>query len=140
MENFSKIFNGDECLMNIDIHAGKRVLYKYGNSNWIIGNIVEGPAKVSISGVFVPIKPKDAGGTVDIEINQIFTDAIKLEDWMKDNLVKKEDYVKIIQKEGFEKNLENAWFSDGEYYYYPVSKFSEGWIMRQPFNYVIRGD
>lgn len=127
--------------MDFNIRAGMRVLYKQGNSNWLIGTIVVGSAEVNNNGLYIPIKPKDSDDELNYaEINQIFFDAIKLDDWMKDNLVRKEDYVKIIQQEDFEKNLENAWFSDGEYYYYPVSKFSENWIMRQPFDYVIRSN
>lgn len=127
--------------MGNKIRAGMRVLYKQGNSNWLIGTIVVGSAEINNNGLYIPIKPKDSDDELNyVEINQIFFDAIKLDDWMKDNLVQKEDYVKIIQQEDFEKNLENAWFSDGEYYYYPVSKFSESWIMRQPFDYVIRSN
>lgn len=126
--------------MDNKIRAGMRVLYKQNNSNWLIGTIVVGSAEVNNNGLYIPIKSKDSDDELNyVEINQIFFDAIKLDDWMKDNLVRKEDYVKIIQQEDFEKNLENAWFSDGEYYYYPVSKFSESWIMRQPLDYVIRG-
>lgn len=128
--------------MNFNIRAGMRILYKQGNSNWMIGNIANGNAEINEQGLWIPVIPKNITNKEEIhftEINQTFTDAIKLEDWMKDNLIQKEDYIKIIQQEGFEKNLENAWFSDGEYYYYPISKFSEGWIMRQPFDYVIRG-
>lgn len=138
--------------MDNKIRAGMRVLYKYNNSNWLVGETAIGTGILNQNGLFIPISSKEEiekayaeGYTWDqldpilININDIFFDAIKLDDWMKDNLVRKEDYVKIIQEEDFEKNLENAWFSDGEYYYYPVSKFSESWIMRQPLDYVIRG-
>ena len=127
--------------MDLNIRAGMRVLYKQGNSNWLIGTIIVGSAEVNNNGLYIPIKPKDSDDELNYaEINQIFLDAVKLDDWMKDNLIRKEDYVKIIQQEDFEKNLENAWFSDGEYYYYPVSKFSESWIMRQSLDYVIRSN
>ena len=139
--------------MDNKIYAGMRVLYKHNNSNWLVGETAIGTGVLNQNGLFIPISSKeeiekaytegytwDQLDTILININDVFFDAIKLEDWMKDNLVRKEDYVKIIQQEDFEKNLENAWFSDGEYYYYPVSKFSESWIMRQPFDYVIRSD
>ena len=131
--------------MDFNIRAGMRVLFKWKNSNWKTGYISEGSADVETDGLYLPIITKSAPEELGCEayqvhINDIFFDAIKLEDWMKDNLVRKEDYIEIIQQEDFEKNLENAWFSDGEYYYYPVSKFSESWIMRQPFDYVIRGN
>ena len=47
---------------------------------------------------------------------------------------------KIIELDDFEKNLESAWVSDGEYYYYPVTKFNENWIRKQPFEYIMRGN
>ena len=132
--------------MEFDIHAGKRVLYKDGNSGWLIGEVSKQPAEVNEKGVWVAIIPKEFIGKPEkeidyvkySEIHQIFTDTYELQDWMKENLLTKEEYVKLTQKEGFEKNLENAWFADKEYSYYPVSKFSEGWIMKQPFDYIIR--
>ena len=135
--------------MGLDIHAGKRVLYKESNggSNWHIGEIDLQPAIVNNKGVWFAIipqeflgKPVNEIGYVHLaELNQIFTDAIKLEDWMKNSLITKEEYIKIVQSDDFEKSLENAWVSDGEYYYYPISKYTENWIMKQPFNYVLRG-
>lgn len=129
--------------MEINIKADMRVLYKNGNSNWMIGNIMEGEAKVTKIGLFIPIVPIGVNPEEEFhwaEINQIYTDATKLQDWMKDILLKKEDYVKIIQGEDFHKSTEAAWFSDGEYYYYPVSKFNDTWIMKQPFEYIIRNE
>ena len=51
----------------------------------------------------------------------------------------KEDYINFIKSEEFERAQENAYFTDGEYIYYPVSKFSKSWIEKQPFNYIVRG-
>ena len=73
-----------------------------------------------------------------VEIHNIFTDSVKLDDWMRDYLITKEEYIKIVESEDFEKNLERAWVSDGEYYYYPITKFNESWIMKQPFRYIFR--
>mgnify|MGYP006896808322 CR=1 FL=1 len=74
--------------MEIDIHAGKRVLYKNGNSGWLIGNIMEGDAHITPLGIFIPIIPKDIDPSEEYhwcEINQIYTNAVKVaEDWIKD--------------------------------------------------------
>ena len=57
---------------------------------------------------------------------------------MRDSLITKEEYIGITQDEDFHRSTEVAWVSDGEYYYYPISKFNETWIMKQPFKYVLR--
>lgn len=125
--------------MEINIHAGMRVLYKQGSSNWLIGTIMKGNAEVNEQGIYIPIIPKDFADEIHYaEINQIFTDAAEVPDWMKDSLLTKEEYVKITQEEDFHRSTEVAWVSDGEYYYYPISKFSENWIMKQPFDYILR--
>lgn len=125
--------------MEINIHAGMRILYKQGSSNWLIGTIMKGNAEVNEQGIYIPIIPKDCTDEIHYaEINQIFTDAAEVPDWMKDSLLTKEEYVKVTQEEDFHRSTEVAWVSDGEYYYYPISKFSENWIMKQPFDYVLR--
>ena len=129
--------------MENKIHAGMRVLYKNGNSGWLIGTIPIGSAEINNFGIFIPVVPKGMTKDEEVhyaEINNIFTDAVEVEDWMKSLLITKEDYIKLINNEDFHKSTEVAWFSDGEYYYYPVSKFSENWIMKQPFDYVLRND
>ena len=52
----------------------------------------------------------------------------------------KEDYIIFTESEDFERARENAYFTDGEYVYYPVSKFSKSCIEKQPFEYVVRSD
>ena len=129
--------------MEINIHAGMRVLYKQGCNNWLVGTIHKGKAEVNERGIWIPIIPKGLTWEEQIdyaEINNIFTDAVKVEDWMKSSLLTKEEYIKITQEEDFHRSTEVAWISDGEYYYYPISKFSDTWIMKQPFDYVLRND
>ena len=141
--------------MNFNIRAGMRILYKQNNSNWQIGEIAEGQATVNNDGVYLPIWTKQAlektGPTytweqkeyVKININDIFFDAFKLEDWIKDYpkyFMVKEDYIKFIESDEFDKHLENACVSDGEYGYYPVSKYSRQWLEKQPFDYIIRSN
>lgn len=128
--------------MEFNIRAGMRVLYKE-NNNWLVGNTIVGNAELNNTGLLLPIKPKDIGEVVYAEINQIFWDAFKLEDWIKDYpnyFMTKEDYIKFIESDEFDKRLENACVSDGEYGYYPVSKYSRQWLEKQPFNYIVRSD
>ena len=132
--------------METKIRAGQRVLYKDGNSSWLVGIIDTGNAEINEQGIWVPIIPlrfahmdaEDIPYVQYAELSTLFTEAEPLEDWMKGNLYKKEDYIQFIQSEEFERALEHAWVSDGDYYYYPVSKFNENWIKKQPFNYIIR--
>ena len=129
--------------MENKIHAGMRVLYKQGSSNWLIGTVLAGNAKINNVGIFIPIVPKGKDKDEEVhyaEINNIFTDAVEVDDWMKSLLISKEDYIKIIEDDDFHRSTEVAWVSDGEYYYYPISKFNENWIMKQPFDYVLRNN
>lgn len=137
--------------MESKIHAGLRVLYKDSNSGWKVGIVDHQKAEVDEKGVWIAIIPIEFASmdAVDVpyvhhaEINNIFTDGEELEDYIKnlpEVFMTKEDYIKIIEAddETFVKALENAYVSDGEYYYYPVSKFTRTWIEKQPFNYIVR--
>ena len=132
--------------METKIRAGQRVLYKDGNSGWLVGIIDNGNAEVNEQGIWIPIVPlrftdmerEDVPYIHYAELNTIFTEGQPIDDWMKSALLKKEEYIKIIEDENFERAIENAWVSDGEYYYYPVSTYTEKWLDKQPFNYVIR--
>lgn len=132
--------------MELNIRAGMRVLYKQGNSNWKIGNLMYGNAELNGVGLFLPIAAKDINPEEEYdfaEVNQIFFDAVPLDDWIKDYpqyFMTKEDYIKFIESDEFEKQLETAYVSDGEYAYYPVSKYSKTWIEKQPFDYIVRSD
>ena len=137
--------------MELNIRAGMRVLYKKNNSNWLVGEIHNGHAIVNEHGVFLPILTEEAikqthspnytwdePDIVMVNINDLYTDAHLLDDWMKDDLLTKEEYVEVLKGEDFHRSIETAWVSDGEYYYYPVSKFNDTWVMKQPFNYILR--
>ena len=133
--------------MALDIYAGKRVLYKNGNSGWLVGTLQETKvAEVNEQGVWLPVVPKDMDAEEEIhwaEINNIFLEAFPLNDWIKDYpqyYMTKEDYIIFTESEDFERARENAYFTDGEYVYYPVSKFSKSWIEKQPFEYIVRSD
>lgn len=131
--------------MALDIYAGKHVLYKNGNSGWLVGTLQETKvAEVNEQGVWLPIIPKNSKDEVHwAEINNIFLEATPLNEYIKDYpdyYMTKEDYIKFTDSEDFERAREEAYFTDGEYVYYPVSKFSKGWIEKQPFDYIVRND
>ena len=137
--------------MKIDIHAGKRVLYKDGNSGWLVGEVDKRPAEVNEKGVWIAIIPKQFIGKPEneieyiqyAEINNIFTETTTFDPVIKsysEYYMSKEDYLKFIEGEDFDRASENAYFTDGEYIYYPVSKYSKSWIEKQPFDYIIRGN
>jgi hypothetical protein len=132
--------------MELDIHEGKRVLYKH-NGQWEVGELTEAHnTKLTNKGLYLSIIPKefigqDALYLHDAEINDIFLDATPVEDYWrdyKDIFMTKEDYLTFIESEDFVKASEQAYVSDGEYYYYPISKYTKNWIEKQPFEYVVR--
>ena len=131
--------------MALDIHAGKHVLYKYGNSGWLVGTIEKTKnAEVNEQGTWLPIIPKNIDDEIHwAEINNIFLEAMPLDDWIKryhEYYMTKEDYITLISDEDFDRQHENAYFTDGEYVYYRVSKFSKNWIEKQPFDFIVRYD
>ena len=132
--------------MDFNIRAGMRVLYKQGNSNWMIGTTALAGAELNNIGLYIPIVPLGKTAEEELhysEVNQIFWDAFPLENWVKDYskyFMTKEDYIKFIESDEFDKRLENACVSDGEYGYYPVSKYSRQWLEKQPFEYIVRSD
>lgn len=136
--------------MTLDFHAGKRILYKNGSGIWKIGELKEDRAELTSTGLYLPIIPKEYIGMTDeipeihwAEINQIFTDAVPLDDWMKnypEYFMTKEQYAEFIESDEFDKNLENAYMSDGEYVYYQINKYNKTWLDKQPLEYVVRYD
>lgn len=128
--------------MELDIHAGKRVLYK-DNGKWNVGELAQATAYVA-QGLFLPvIKKEDLYKSIDhimVEINDLFLESKPVEDWMRQYgyLMTKEEYIEHIKSEDFNKNTEVGYVSDGEYYYYSINKYSEQWLNKQPFDYVVR--
>ena len=131
--------------MELNIHAGQRVLYKQ-NGQWRVGELAQANAFVD-KGLFLPVIPQENFYTsaeyTMVEINDIFFDAKPVEDFWKDYsdiFMSKEEYIKIIEcdDENFVKALEQAYVSDGEYYYYKINKFNRAWLTKQPFDYVVR--
>ena len=135
--------------MKIDLYAGKHVLYKKGNSNWMVGVIDHSPAEVKEDGVwfsiipqeFTNLDPMDVPYVHHAELNSIYTEGFKIDPWTKENseyFMSKAQYLEFIKDERFESKYENAYVSDGEYGYYPISNFSKVWLEKQPFDYIVR--
>lgn len=137
--------------MELDIREGKRVLYKHDNQ-WRVGALIEvNNTKLTEKGLYLSIIPyeflgKDQANVLyfhDAEINDIFLDAQPVEEYWKqysDLFMTKEEYMNFIEQEDFVRAAEYAYVSDGEYYYYPVSKFTRNWLEKQPFNYIVRSN
>ena len=132
--------------MDLKIHNGMRVLYKH-NGQWCVGKLTNQMSpELNERGLFVFVIPKDYMDAEevpylhDVEINDLFLEAIPVEDWMAQYgyLMPKEKYIEFIQSEDFDKNIEHAYVSDGEYYYYNVNKYSEQWLNKQPFDFIVR--
>lgn len=124
--------------MEFDIHAGKRVLYKV-NGHWNVGQLEAGAAVLDKNGLYLPIVNRQDY----VNINDIFFDAVPVNDYIKDYkeyFMTREEYIQFIESEDFVKNIENAYVSDGEYMYYPVSKYNKNWIEKQPFKYIVRNN
>ncbi len=128
--------------MELNIRAGKRVLYK-ANGKWNVGELAQANAYVD-KGLFLPVIEKENlykhMKYIMVEINDLFLESKPVEDWMRQYgyLMTKEEYIKHIQSENFDKNTEVGYVSDGEYYYYSINKYSELWLNKQPFDYVVR--
>ena len=130
----------------INIHAGQRVLYKH-NGQWNVGKLSnQMPPELTEKGLFVFVIPKDYMDVEEVpylhdaEINNLYLDAKPVEDWMAEyhQLITMDEYVEFVNSEDFDKNAEDAYVSDGEYYYYSISKFNEQWLRKQPFAYIVR--
>lgn len=130
----------------INIHAGQRVLYKH-NGQWNVGKLSnQMPPELTEKGLFVFVIPKDYMDAEEVpylhdaEINNLYLDAKPVEDWMAEyhQLITMDEYVEFVNSEDFDKNAEDAYVSDGEYYYYSISKFNEQWLRKQPFAYIVR--
>lgn len=124
--------------MKFDIYAGKHILYKE-NGQWVPGVLDTGKTSIDNTGVYLPIVGKEE----QVELNNLYLESFKIDDWLKedsDYFMTKEQYIEFISTDKFDKAFEYAFVSDGEYGYYPISKFTKNWIEKQPFDYVVRGE
>lgn len=138
-----------------NICAGMRVLYKKNTGNWLVGEINDGHAIVGRTGILLPILTEKSFRTIakqaytlsdDIQIiyvplTSIFFDSFPIQEGIKEYseyFMTKEDYIRFIESEDFDKRSEQAYVSDGEYGYYPVNKYTKAWLEKQPFDYIVR--
>lgn len=124
--------------MNKSIHADMRVLYKK-NGQWNVGTLQEGKALINDRGLFLPIVDEES----EVVFTDIFFDAFEIDPYIKDYkeyFMTKEEYIEYIQGDDFDRHHENAYVSDGEYGYYPVSCYTKNWLEKQPFDYIVRYD
>lgn len=130
----------------INIHAGQRILYKH-NGQWNVGKLTnQMPPELTEKGLFVFVIPKEYMDAKEVpylhdaEINNLYLDAKPVENWMAEyhQLITMDEYIEFVNSEDFDKNAEDAYVSDGEYYYYSISKFNEQWLRKQPFTYIVR--
>lgn len=122
--------------MNKSIHAGMRVLYKK-NGQWKVGTLQEGNALIDDRGLFLPIVDEES----EVVFTDIFFDAFEIDPYVKDYkeyFMTKEEYIEYISGDDFDRHLETAYVSDGEYGYYPISRYTKNWLEKQPFDYVVR--
>ena len=139
--------------MELNIRAGKRILYKQ-NGQWEVGELASGRSRLNDQGLYVPVWPynilkqihstehnEEMPNPLQVNINDVFLDAWPVENYWrdyKDVFMTKKEYLKFIESEEFMRSIEQAYVSDGEYYYYPISKYNKTWIEKQPFDYVVR--
>ena len=130
----------------INIHAGQRILYKH-NGQWNVGKLTnQMPPELTEKGLFVFVIPKEYMDAEEVpylhdaEINNLYLDAKPVENWMAEyhQLITMDEYIEFVNSEDFDKNAEDAYVSDGEYYYYSINKFNEQWLRKQPFTYIVR--
>ena len=146
-----------------NIREGLRVLFKSPydtNPQWKVG-IIGGDASINQKGLKLDIYTlddwdeilhptynpnnvfeSDGPSPYYVPVGNIFFDSFPIEDNIKgyrDYFMTKEEYMDFVESDEFERRGENACVSDGEYGYYPVSKFTRAWLEKQPFKYIVRG-
>lgn len=121
--------------MDIKLKAGLRVLYKK-NGNWKAGVLQPGTVDLTSEGLYVNIfDVTDQHLEKRVNANTLYLNCTELEDWMKDScLLSKADFLAAMEEQTF--CAGDAFVSDGEYAYYPVSKYHEAWINKQPFDFI----
>lgn len=125
--------------MKLDIRAGKPVLFREKNQ-WHVGELIAADATVNEKGLFLQVNDL-ALQSHTAEINDIFLDAVKIDEYFKNDpetFMTLEEYINFIESDDFIRSAERAFVSDGEYYYYSINKFARGWLEKQGFPYVFR--
>ena len=124
--------------MTRHICAGMHILYKE-NGQWKPGILQEGDAIIDDKGLALPIVGKESY----VDLDDLFLDSFAIDEAIKaykEYFMTKTEYITYIESDDFNRQLENAFVSDGEYGYYPVSKFTKNWLEKQPFEYIVRSN
>lgn len=128
--------------MEINLKAGQRVLYKR-NGVWRPGTLPPGHMNLTTEGLFTTIYDiADQTFEKNINVNSLYLNGFPLEDWAKEPpyCMKKQEFIEIMHSDEFIEEPHTAFVSDGDYAYYPVNKFTENWINKQPFEYIVIGE
>jgi len=128
--------------MEINLHAGQRVLYKK-NGAWRAGTLPPGAMNLTTEGLFANILDvQDKHFEKNINVNGLYLNGFELDDWAKspEYCMPKQKFIEYMHSDDFIQQPHTAFVSDGEYAYYPVNKFHENWINKQPFEYIVVGD
>lgn len=128
--------------MDINLHAGQRVLYKK-NGSWRVGTLPPGSMNLTTEGLFANVYDlQDKHFEKNLNVNGLFLNGFELEDWARspEYCMPKDKFIEYMHTDEFIQERHTAFVSDGEYAYYPVNKFHETWINRQPFEYIVVGD
>ena len=127
--------------MKIDLHAGQRVLYKR-NGIWRVGTLPPGSLNLTTEGLFANVfDVQDKTFEKNVNVNNLYLDGFELDEWTKTSeyCMPKADFIEFMHSDDFIQNAYVAYVSDGEYAYYPVNKFHENWINKQPFDFIVWG-
>ena len=127
--------------MDINLHAGQRVLYKK-NGNWRVGTLPPGTMNLTTEGLFANVYDiQDKHFEKNINVNNLYLNSFELDEWTKHSeyCMTKKDFIEYMHSDEFLQGAYTAYVSDGEYLYYPVNKLTENWINKQPFEYIVIG-
>ena len=125
--------------MDINLRAGQRVLYKK-NGGWRVGTLPPGSMNLTTEGLFANVYDiNEQRFEKNVNVNNLFLNGIELEDWAKspEYCIPKDKFIEYMHTDEFIQERHTAFVSDGEYAYYPVNKFNENWINKQPFEYIV---
>lgn len=128
--------------MNTNLHAGQRVLYKK-NGGWRVGTLPPGNMNLTTEGLLANVYDlQDKHFEKNVNVNGLYLNGFELEDWAKspEYCMPKEKFIEYMHSDEFIQGNFVAYVSDGEYAYYPVNKFHETWINKQPFEYIVIGE
>ena len=127
--------------MELKIYANKPILYKQGNHGWRPGVLSPENVKLTPDGLFFTVITHDGTKEPNVRFEELYLEAQELKDWEQDPqngvIFSTDEFIQKIEDEELTVRDGLAYVSDGHYKYYPVSKFTENWIRKQPFDYIV---